>query len=370
MCRLALSVFLAWAVIHAGVAFAGASASSLQRFEYSKVAMGVRARLVVYAPSQKLAETACKRAFDRIARLEDVMSDYRPTSELMRLCAKAGGAPVRVSRDLLRVLLKAQEVSRLSNGAFDVTVGPLVRLWREARRVGKLPPSSELDRALKLVGWRKVEIDSRRSTIRLSERGMLLDLGGIAKGYACDEALKTLRQFGVSRALVEMGGDIAVGSSPPGRDGWEIEVPAAPPGERKQKLTNCGISTSGDTEQFVEIDGKRYSHIVDPRTGLGLTHRTEVTVIARDCTTSDSLATAASVLGPDGAGALARKYYPHARIFMRVVDESSPANSENRSSDLPGLQSRTLRSSQPSDRRESVVAEQGAQLHRRSRKIL
>ncbi|MGQ9455517.1 MAG: FAD:protein FMN transferase [Armatimonadota bacterium] len=369
MCRFARNIFLSWAVVHLGVALAEASTSPLQRFEYSEVAMGVRARLVVYAPSQKLAEAACKRAFGRIAQLEDVMSDYRPTSELMRLCAKAGGAPVRVSRDLLRVLLKAREVSRLSQGAFDVTVGPLVRLWRDAISTGKLPPASKLDRALKLVGWQKVEIDSRSLTVRLPEHGMLLDLGGIAKGYACDEALKILRQCGVSRALVEMGGDIAVGSPPPGRDGWEIEVPAALPDERRQKLANCGISTSGDTEQFVEIDGKRYSHIVDPRTGLGLTHSTEVTVIARDCTTSDSLATAASVLGPERAKALIRKYYPGARIFVRVADDSS-LDAEGYASSLPGQQSSKFKFSQPLGRRESVVVKQGVRPHRCFRKIL
>lgn len=301
------------------LAYCGVSSERLERFEYSQVAMGVRARIVVYAASQKSAELACTRAFARIAQLEDVLSDYRPHSELIRLCAKAGGTAVKVSRDLLKVLLKAQQVARVSDGAFDITVGPLVKLWREARSTRRMPDESQLCSARRLVGWRNIEIHPTNSTIRLKKPGMLLDLGGIAKGYACDEALKTLKLYGVRRALVEMGGDIALGDPPPGKGGWLIEIPCAPVEKRRQELANCGVSTSGDAEQFVEIDGRRYSHIVDPRTGVGVTHRAEVTVIASDCTTSDSLATAASVLGPGKAAEWIRRHYPRARIYVRVA---------------------------------------------------
>jgi len=280
--------------------------------------MGVRARIVVYAPSKPAAETACRAAFSRIAQLEDAMSDYRPTSELMRLCAKAGGSPVKVSKDLLRVLLKSQELSRRSNGAFDVTVGPLVKLWRQARKDVKLPERADLDRALKLVGWRKLHPDPKHSTARLDSHGMLLDLGGIAKGYACDEAIRTLKSRGIESALAEMGGDIAVSSAPPGRNGWQIEVPNAPEGQRRQTLANRAVSTSGDIEQFVEIGGKRYSHIVDPRTGLGLTSRLAVTVIARDCTTSDGLSTAVSVLGPEKGRELIGTYHGASMCWTRL----------------------------------------------------
>lgn len=298
-----------------------ASIGRLNRYEYARAAMGVRARIVVYAPDRRTAELACQRAFDRLAELEDVMSDYRPSSELMRLCAKAGGPPVKVSKDLLMVLLRAREVSKISNGAFDVTVGPLVRLWREARKTLRLPDPSKLQSSLKLVGWQKMCIDPKRSTVRLKFPGMLLDLGGIAKGYACDEALKVLKRCRISRALVEMGGDIALGDPPPGKRGWLIEIPCAPTDLRRQELSNCGVSTSGDAEQFVEIDGQRYSHIVDPRTGLGVTDRIEVTIIASDCTTSDSLATAISVLGTQKDTELLKRCYPKARIFMRKATD-------------------------------------------------
>lgn len=279
--------------------------------------MGVRARIVVYAADEAAARRACAAAFDRIACLEDVMSDYRPTSELMRLCDKAGGPPAPVSPELMAVLLRAQEMSRRSDGAFDVTVGPLVKLWREARKSGKLPGKSELDGARKLVGWRNVILDPKRRTARLALPGMTLDLGGIAKGYACDEAVRALKERGITSAMVEMGGDIVVSGPPPRATGWVIEIPNAGPEHSLRSLSNVAVSSSGDTEQYVDIDGRRYSHIVDPRTGLGLTDRTAVTVIARDGITSDSLSTAICVLGYVRGPALARQY--GAISFIRRV---------------------------------------------------
>ena len=167
--------------------------------------MGVPVRLTVYAPSEATARTACRAAFDRFAALEDVMSDYRPTSELMRLCANAGQGPQPVSDDLWRVLERAQRLARLSDGAFDVTVGPLVRLWRVARKTARLPDAPALAEAKARVGWRKVRLDPEKRTVALETPGMQLDLGGIAKGFACAEAQKALRAHGVDRALVEAG---------------------------------------------------------------------------------------------------------------------------------------------------------------------
>ena len=271
--------------------------------------MGVRARLVVYAPNELAAARACAAAFARVAALEEVFSDYRPTSELMRLCDRAGGEPVVVSDELFKVLQRAAEVSQRSGGAFDVTVGPLVQLWRAARKSGQLPPRDELDRARQLVGWQRVLLDPAARTVRLTTPGMRLDLGGIAKGYAGDQALAVLREHGITRALFEAGGDIVAGDSPPGAAGWRVEV--VDPGEGAMKslmVANRGASTSGDTEQFVEIEGRRYSHVVDPRTGLGVMDRTMATVVARDGLTSDSLSTAVCVLGNERGEALAKTY--------------------------------------------------------------
>jgi thiamine biosynthesis lipoprotein len=229
------------------------------------------------------------------------MSDYLSTSELMRLCAKAGGNPVKVSGSLFFVLSRAQEVSRHSDGAFDVTVGPVVRLWRRARKTQRLPDAEKLKAALALVGYKNVVLDQKAQTVKLLKPGMKLDLGGIAKGYAADEALKVLAKHGLKQALVAAGGDIAVSDAPPGKPGWTIEIApieAKKEGPRKLVLANAAVSTSGDAEQFVEIGGKRYSHIVDPKTGLGLVGRMSATVVAPNGITADSLTKVVAVLGP------------------------------------------------------------------------
>lgn len=282
--------------------------------------MGVKVRLVVYAPDEKTAARACSAAFARIAGLEDMMSDYRPTSELMRLCARAGGPPVRVSDDLWRVLVRARQVARRSRGAFDISVGPLVQLWRAARKSKTLPAPADLQNARALVGWRHIRLDARHQTVQLRVRNMRLDLGGIAKGYAGDCALVVLRQHGIRRALFEGGGDIVLGEAPPDARGWKVEV--ANPGPlptRTLTVANCAVSTSGDTQQWIEIKGRRYSHIVDPRTGLGLTDRIAATIIAPDGLTSDSLSTAVCVLGAQKSRKLLKKY-PGATAHIRRVD--------------------------------------------------
>jgi FAD:protein FMN transferase len=297
---------------------------ALTRFTYTQYHMGVDARLVVYAPDLKTAEQACTAAFARIAALDSIMSDYMRDSELNRLCGKAGGPPVRVSADLFRVLQRAQEVARRSGGAFDVTAGPLIALWRQARKTAALPDPAEIKRARRLVGWQKMKLDERARTVRLTMPGMKLDLGGIAKGYADDEAQRVLKQNGITRALVEMGGDIVVSGSPPGRDGWTIRVPNA--GDKKGpadlRFANRAVSTSGDTEQFAVIGGQRYSHVVDPRTGKALTNRVQVTVIARDGLTSDPLSTALTVVGEKDRKRLLRAY-PGTKAYVRVLPTSA-----------------------------------------------
>jgi thiamine biosynthesis lipoprotein len=282
--------------------------------------MGVDARLVVYAPDRPAAEDACAAAFARIAALDSMMSDYRHDSELNRLSARAGGPPTRVSPELFLVLRRAQDVARNSRGAFDVTVGPMVALWRQARKTGVLPAPAAIERARRRVGWRKLRLDERARTVRLATPGMKLDLGGIAKGYADDEAQRVLRQHGITRALVEMGGDIVVSGPPPGKAGWTIRVPSAgsDPGPVDMRFAHRAISTSGDTEQFVIIGGRHYSHVINPRTGQALTNRVQVTVTAPDGLTSDPLSTALCVLA--GKDRKLLRAYPGTTAYVRVLD--------------------------------------------------
>jgi FAD:protein FMN transferase len=268
--------------------------------------MGTKFRIVLYAPDQVTADRAAKAAFARVAHLNRVMSDYIADSELMTLCKKcekAPAGPIPVSDELFFVLDKAREVSELSDGAFDVTVGPIVRLWRQARKDRELPDPEVLKAALKLVGYKNVELDPKAKTVSLKVAGMLLDLGGIAKGYAADEGLKVIGTFGITSALIAASGDIAVSGPPPGKPGWRIDIAPLPGAKRKRQLLlrDMAVSTSGDAEQFVEIRGVRYSHIIDPRTGIGLTGRRSVTVVARRGIQADSLTKMASILPADKA---------------------------------------------------------------------
>jgi thiamine biosynthesis lipoprotein len=303
-----------------------AAEPALSRHSFAEKHMGTLFRIIVWAKDEETARQASKEAFARVSELNRIMSDYLPTSELMRLCAKAGGEPVKVSGELFFVLLRAQKVARDSDGAFDVTVGPVVRLWRRSRRTGQMPDAKKLAAARALVGYKNVVLDKKARTVKLLKPGMQLDLGGIAKGYAADEALKVLAKHGLTRALVAAGGDIAVHEPPPDKPGWRIEIAAIDPakeGKRYLILANAAVSTSGDAEQYVEIDGKRYSHIVDPRTGIGLVGRMSATVVAPDGITSDSLTKVVAVLGPKKGFEIIEKSLGVGGRFVRKTDDTT-----------------------------------------------
>jgi thiamine biosynthesis lipoprotein len=288
--------------------------------------MGTTFRVVLYAPDAETAKKAADAVFARVAELEQVMTDYKQTSELMRLCkkfVKEIGEPVKVSDDLFAVLSKAEEMSKRSDGAFDVTVGPVVQLWRHARRTQELPDPKEFAAARALVGYRKVKLDPAKKTVQLTTPGMQLDLGGIGKGFAADEAHKLLRsKFGIKRALVAAAGDITCGDAPPGRDAWTVEIAPIAKSQKPRtlNLVNAAVSTSGDLEQFVVIGGVRYSHVLDPKTGLGLTGRRSVTVIAPNGTTADSMTKAVSVLPPEQALKLVEDT-PGAAAYIVILDK-------------------------------------------------
>ncbi len=295
---------------------------ALQRFEFNRPQMGVPFRIVVYAPDPARAQIAVDAAYARVARLNAVLSDYDPDSEINRLCHDTPvGQPVPVSPELWTMLARSRDLAARSDGAFDVTVGPLVNLWRRARRLRELPPDHLLAQARPRVGWQKLKLDRRRRTVTFLAPDMRLDFGGIAKGYAADEARRVLAGHGLTRVLIGAAGDVVAGDPPPDQPGWRIEIgstddaPASPP--RFIHLRHAAVSTSGDLFQRLDIGGRRYSHILDPRTGIGLTDGALVTVLAPDATTADSLSTAVSVLGPDRGLALVRRTPGTSALILR-----------------------------------------------------
>lgn len=288
---------------------AGSQDPAYNRYEFTSRQMATQARIVLYAESEDGARAAASRAFARVAELDAVMSDYRDDSEVMRLCRAAGTGPVRLSDDLFGVLDASQRLARESGGAFDVTAGPLTHLWRRARRLGALPADADVREALSRTGAAKLVLNAHARTASLRVTGMQIDLGGIGKGYAADEAAAVLTRLGYRDVLVALGGDVVAAGAPPGTAGWTIDVANLSPHEPTGRilLRDAAVSTSGDAEQWVEIGGVRYSHIVDPRTGAALTGHRSATVIAPKGMLSDGLATAVLVLGPaDGLALVAR----------------------------------------------------------------
>jgi thiamine biosynthesis lipoprotein len=306
-------LLLALSLLPAHSACAHPPERPIKRFEFVELHMATPFSLKFYAEDDALAERAKSAAFAEIASIEAMMSDYKEDSELSRLGRSAGKGPQPVSEPLFTVLEAARRHSELSGGAFDVTVGPVVRLWRRARNEKKLPQGDELRSALSLVGYRMMTLDPIRQTVSLEKVGMALDFGGIAKGYACDRALAVLGRFGIHRAYVDAGGGMALGEPPPGKPGWRIQVADTP---RVLVLSRCGVATSGDWESFVEIDGTRYSHVVDPATGLGLTRRELVTVVAQDGITADALTKGVMIRGSERGLKLAEDL-PGVEAWMR-----------------------------------------------------
>lgn len=290
---------------------------ALKRFEYTQPHMGTRFTILLYSDSESNARRAVDQAFARINQLNTILSDYDADSELSRFCDQAGQPPIKISQDFFQCLKRSQEVWRQTQGAFDVTAAPIIKLWRRARRTQTLPDPDRLKAAQALVGGQHLILNSQNQTAQLTKPGMRLDLGGIAKGYAADEALLTLKNHGHPRSLIIAGGDLRAGDPPPNQSGWEASIIKLGGEDQNQTLndrywlTNAAMSTSGDGSQFVIINNIRYSHIIDPRSAQPLKTRMAVTIIAPTATDSDALATAACVLGPDQGIAWINSFKSH-----------------------------------------------------------
>jgi thiamine biosynthesis lipoprotein len=320
-----------------------AGQEALQLFSRSEVHMAVDFEVVLYTSDAAMADKALTKAMARIAELDKRLSDYDLDSELSKLSEtsanrddRSSPAPVvKLSDDLWHVFSISQDISRASDGAFDVTIGPLTKLWRRARRWKELPEPDALASARNSVGFQFLKLDQAARTAQLLKPNMRLDLGGIAKGFAADEVVKTVVASGISRVLVRASGDISAADPPPGDRGWLVGVaPLSPddPPTRFVEIANCGISTSGDARQHLVVNGRRFSHIIDPRSGDPVHGRSSVTIIAPRATLADALATAASVLGSDQALLLIRKV-DGAELLMVYEDEIG----QQRSVESPGM---------------------------------
>ena len=281
---------------------------SSSKVERATSVMGTVFTATVYGLKQEEADAAIDEAFEEMQRLNSLMSNWDRDSGISRLNQAAAEDWAIADPEIFALVLSALRYSRLSSGAFDVTAGPLVRLWGFLRRSEQRPPSpSELKAAMARVGYEKIEVDEERGAIRFSAEGMEIDLGGIAKGYAVDQAAALMRKRGVASALVNLGGNIISIGSPPGRQAWRVAVrdPRSSEGTIGYlEIAGAGVASSGQYERYFEYRGKRYGHIIDPRSGRPVEGVLGTTIVAPDGQIADILSTAVFVLGPDKGPAL------------------------------------------------------------------
>ncbi len=281
-----------------------------------RMVMGTFARIVVIAKDSDTAGKCIESGFTQINKVDDLMSDYKSDSEISRVNRDGFKKAVRLSQSTYEVLQRSIEFSKLTDGAFDVTVGPLVELFRKAKNKQVLPGPDEIADARSKVGFEKLKLDGRNMTVQFTVEGMRLDLGGIAKGYAVDKAVETMQSHGAIGGMVDLGGDIRCFGAPlKGRDHWVIGLQNPDMGKDsngrevllKLKITDGAVATSGDYQQFILIEGKRYSHIIDRKTGTSTEGLSSVTIIADNATDADALATAVSVIGSENGLELIEK---------------------------------------------------------------
>ena len=285
--------------------------AQMSRFSFTESKMGAPFTIIFYSNDSIQAASIAKRCFALVDSFNFIFSDYIDSSELSKLSKSAGvnSLPVSLSPAMYDILIQSKKAFELSEGAFDITMGPLSKLWRKARRQHQFPADSTVKRIRNLIGFDKLVFDTLQKTIRLTQEGMQLDLGGIAQGYVAQKVINFLHSQGVNNALVNASGDIVVSGAPINKDGWVVGVnipeKTAELLNQKLLLKNRAITTSGDAYQYIEKDGIRYSHIINPASGYGVTFQRNVTVIAADGTTADWLATACSILSLKKAKKLA-----------------------------------------------------------------
>ena len=279
-------------------------------YQRSFYSMGSTVELKLYSPSEELFHRVVDACVERTKEIDRLFSNYRDDSVLAEVNRNSGVRPVSVPREFLRLVRTSIRYSELTDGAFDITIGSLFELWRGETASGRLPEESRIRDALGCTGFRKIKIDEAKSQVFLEGDCVRLDFGAIGKGYAVDEMVKIAKRNGIARGLVNFGGNIYAMGPPAGKKFWDVGVRKPGSGNEiisKIDLVNKGVATSGDYERYFERGGKRYSHIIDPRTGWPAEDVTSVVAVSRSATEADVFSTAVSVFGLRGARMFAQR---------------------------------------------------------------
>ncbi len=257
---------------------------------------------ITVVDKKESARSAIAQAFNEIERIDNLLSVYKNSSEVSKINMQSGISDVRVSADTLDIIEKSIAISEMTNGAFDITVGPLVELWGFKDSNKHVPSDKDIVAKKQLVGYKNITIDHARSSVRLDLQGMQLDLGAIAVGFAVDKAIEKLKLIGIKDALINAGGEIYALGTPHGRKAWRIGIQH--PRRSSEligilELKDKAISTSGDYENYFEVNGKRYSHILSPYTGKPVNGIMSVTVVSEKTVIADALSTAIFPMGAE-----------------------------------------------------------------------
>jgi len=294
--------------------------ASAQLYTYRHAAMGTEFTVYLYASSETEAQSASSAVFDEVDRIEQELSNYRDTSELSRIDREAALAPTTTDPETFSFLAQSLHWSQASDGAFDITVGPLMKSWGFFRSTGRIPTAADLARIRPLVGYQNLELDPATRSVHFRVPGVDLDPGGIGKGFAVDAAVAILRAHHISAALLSAGSSTLYGlGHPPGQPGWRVVIPAATPNAPPVStvlLRDTSLSTANCNEKHFTADGHLYCHIMDPRTLRPVEGRLQVSVIDASATTSDALSNVLFVDTPTQSLAFLRHEAPNARALI------------------------------------------------------
>src|SRR3990167_3872921 len=304
------------------------SISDIKLIKQTRMIMGTFAEVSIYSSDEKIAGRAIEESLDEMERMDRIMSNYKKDSQLSRLNKKAAKSPVPCNGELLDVIEQSQYYSELSGGAFDITVSPVVALWGFFREKGHVPPDKEIEKVLPAVSYKNIVVNKSNDTkkpaaISFKNTQTQIDLGAIGKGYAVDKALEIIRKYGISNGCINLGGNIYVLGTPPGKNAWKIGVQhPRNSGEilGYLELKNEATATSGDYERFFEFNGKRYSHIINPQTGRPVSGTIATTIVAPTSTEVDALSTSVFVLGHEKGMELIKKI-PNAEAMIAYEDK-------------------------------------------------
>jgi thiamine biosynthesis lipoprotein len=291
-------------------------------------AMGTVFTLCLYSADAETAATESDVVFEEVDRIEQLLSNYRGSSELSRINAKAADAPVTTDPEMMDFLQQSQYWSRASDGAFDITVGRLMKAWGFYRHQGRIPTQDELLQLRSVTGWQKVELEPSERTVHFASLGIELDPGGIGKGFAVDAAVRILRADHVHAAMLSAGGStIYALGSPPGKPGWRVVVPGPLPSAGTLSvvtLRDTSLSSSDCTQKNFTVAGHLYCHIMDPHTMMPVKDRTQVSVIDPSATASDALSNVLFVLTPPQSLETLQRYAPLAHALIVSSENGSP----------------------------------------------